>query len=137
LRQADELSVRTADRQRLTPVSATADARGLAAASTAFVIWGVLPLYLKQLQHVPALQITAHRLVWGCPFGMLLLGLRGELTRVYSAFADPRVRWRLCASAALVSVNWLIYVWAISNQGSSIEASRGVLTLPKIRSSLS
>jgi hypothetical protein len=40
---------------RLTPVSATADARGLAAASTAFVIWGVLPLYLKQLQHVPVL----------------------------------------------------------------------------------
>ena len=95
---------------RLTPVSATADARGLAAASTAFVIWGVLPLYLKQLQHVPALQITAHRLVWGCLFGMLLLGVRGELTRVHSAFADPRVRWRLCASAALVSVSWLIYV---------------------------
>jgi hypothetical protein len=36
---------------------------------------------------------------------MLLLGVRGELTRVHSAFADPRVRWRLCASAALVSVN--------------------------------
>ena len=46
---------------------------------------------------------------------MLLLGVRGELTRVHSAFADPRVRWRLCASAALVSVNWLIYVWAIGN----------------------
>ena len=60
---------------RLTAVSATADSRGLAAASTAFVIWGVLPLYLKQLQHVPALQITAHRLVWGCLFGMLLLGV--------------------------------------------------------------
>ena len=56
------------------PGFATADARGLAAASTAFVIWDVLPLYLKQLQHVPALQITAHRLVWGCLFGMLLLG---------------------------------------------------------------
>jgi hypothetical protein len=46
---------------------------------------------------------------------MLLLGVRGELTRVHSAFADPRVRWRLCASAALVSVNWLTYVWAIGN----------------------
>ena len=73
---------------RLTPVSATADARGLAAASTAFVIWGVLPLYLKQLQYVPALQITAHRLVWGCLFGVVLLGVRGELTRVHSPFAE-------------------------------------------------
>ncbi len=111
------------------PVSATADARGLAAASTAFVIWGVLPLYLKQLQHVPALQITAHRLVWGCLFGMLLLGVRGELTRVHSAFADPRVRWRLCASAALVSVNWLIYVWAIGNH-RVVESSLGYFINP-------
>ena len=114
---------------RLTPVSATADARGLAAASTAFVIWGVLPLYLKQLQHVPALQITAHRLVWGCLFGMLLLGVRGELTRVHSAFADPRVRWRLCASAALVSVNWLTYVWAIGNH-RVVESSLGYFINP-------
>jgi chloramphenicol-sensitive protein RarD len=114
---------------RLTPVSATADARGLAAVSTAFVIWGVLPLYLKQLQHVPALQITAHRLVWGCLFGMLLLGVRGELTRVHSAFADPRVRWRLCASAALVSVNWLTYVWAIGNH-RVVESSLGYFINP-------
>ena len=114
---------------RLTPVSATADARGLAAASTAFVIWGVLALYLKQLQHVPALQITAHRLVWGCLFGMLLLGVRGELTRVHSAFVDPRVRWRLCASAALVSVNWLTYVWAIGNH-RVVESSLGYFINP-------
>ena len=74
---------------RLTAVSATADSRGLAAASTAFVIWGVLPLYLKQLQHVPALQITAHRLVWGCLFGMLLLGVRGELGSQRKSRAVP------------------------------------------------
>jgi hypothetical protein len=114
----------------LTPVSATADARGLAAASTAFVIWGVLPLYLKQ--HVPALQIMAHRLVWGCLFGMLLLGVRSELTRVHSAFADPRVRWRLCASAALVSVNWLTYVWAIGNH-RVVESSLGYFINPLLR----
>jgi hypothetical protein len=77
---------------RLTPVSATADARGLAAASTAFVIWGVLPLYLKQLQHVPALQITGvgeqhplyprferrQRRVTG-PIKDVLLELRGQV----------------------------------------------------------
>jgi len=46
---------------RLTPVSATADARGLAAASTAFVIWGVLPLYLKQLESVKKSGVKSRR----------------------------------------------------------------------------
>ena len=60
---------------------------------------------------------------------MLLLGVRSELTRVHSAFADPRVRWRLCASAALVSVNWLTYVWAIGNQ-RVVESSLGYFINP-------
>jgi hypothetical protein len=46
---------------------------------------GVLPLYLKQLQHVPALQITAHRLVWGCLSGMLLLSVLGARIRLSAA----------------------------------------------------
>ena len=60
---------------------------------------------------------------------MLLLGVRGELTRVHSAFADPRVRWRLCASAALVSVNWLTYVWTIGNH-RVVESSLGYFINP-------
>ena len=39
---------------------------GLAAAICAFTIWGVLPLYMKPLQAVPALEIKPHRIVWSC-----------------------------------------------------------------------
>ena len=47
------------------PVSPRAGA-GLAAAIGAFTIWGVLPLYMKPLQALPALEIMAHRIVWSC-----------------------------------------------------------------------
>ena len=55
----------TARASQPSPVSARTDPRGLAAAASAFLIWGLLPLYLKLLQNISVLQITAHRLVWG------------------------------------------------------------------------
>ena len=104
-------------------------ASGLAAAVGAFVIWGLFPLYLKPMAEVPALQIMAHRVVWCCLLVFAWLALRGELGAVRAALADPGSRLRLAASAALISVNWLIYVWAVNN-GHTVEASLGYFINP-------
>jgi chloramphenicol-sensitive protein RarD len=116
------------------PIPSTAaadrlDRTGLLAAATAFMIWGLLPVYLKQLQIVPVLQITAHRLVWGCVFAIIWLALRRELALVYRALADPQIRWRLCASASLVSINWITYVWGITHN-HVVETSLGYFINP-------
>lgn len=110
-------------------VPAQTDPRGLAAAATAFFIWGLLPLYLKALQAVPIVQITAHRLVWGCLFAFLWLQLRGEVGQVFTALRDPNTRWRLCASATLISVNWLTYVYGIA-ANRVVETSLGYFINP-------
>jgi len=102
---------------------------GLAAAIGAFVMWGLFPLYLKPMAEVPALQIMAHRIVWCCLLVFGWLALRGELGAVRSALADAASRIRLMASAALISVNWLIYVWAVNN-GHVVEASLGYFINP-------
>lgn len=102
---------------------------GLAAAIGAFVLWGVFPLYLKPLSGVPALQVTAHRIVWCVLLVYAWLALRGELGAVRRALADPGTRLRLAASAALVSVNWLVYVWAVGH-GYTVEASLGYFINP-------
>lgn len=102
---------------------------GLAAAVAAFAIWGVFPLYLRPLAQVPALQVMAHRVVWCCLLVMLFLGWRGELGTVRAALADPGTRRRLAASAILISVNWLVYVWAVAN-GHVVEASLGYFINP-------
>ncbi len=107
------------------------DPRGLAAAASAFFIWGLLPLYLKALQAVPVLQVTAHRLVWGCLFAFLWLRIRGEVGHVRVALRDPTTRWRLCASATLISINWITYVYGIA-ANRVVETSLGYFINPLV-----
>jgi chloramphenicol-sensitive protein RarD len=102
---------------------------GFAAAVGAFVIWGLFPLYLKPLAGVPALQIMAHRIVWCCLLVFGWLAVRGELGAVRAALANSVSRRRLAASAALISCNWLIYVWAVNN-GHVVDASLGYFINP-------
>ena len=102
---------------------------GLLAAIGAFTIWGVLPLYLKPLGSIPALEIMAHRIVWCCVLVFAWLAVRGELGAVRAALANPGTRYRLMATALLISVNWLIYVWSIGN-GHVIDASLGYFINP-------
>lgn len=115
----------------VSPASARIDGSGLAAACSAFLIWGLLPLYLKALQSVPVLQITAHRLVWGFVFAFGWLALRGETGRMRAALADPATRWRLCASATLISINWVTYIWGVATD-RVVEASLGYFINPLV-----
>jgi chloramphenicol-sensitive protein RarD len=102
---------------------------GLAAAVTAFAIWGVFPLYLRPLAAVPTLQILGHRIVWCCLLVMAWLGLRGELAAVGNSLATAAIRRRLMASAVCISVNWLVYVWAVAH-GHVVDASLGYFINP-------
>lgn len=113
------------------PATSPTDGRGLAAAMSAFLVWGLLPLYLKLLQSVPVLQITVHRLIWGFLFALVWLALRNQLGQVKAALADPGVRWRLCLSAALISANWIVYVWGVAND-RVVETSLGYFINPLV-----
>jgi chloramphenicol-sensitive protein RarD len=89
--------------------------RGLAAATAAFTIWGLFPIYLHALRGVPATQVIAHRITWSC---LLLLGwmmLRGELGRLSVTLARPALLARLTVTALLISSNWLVYVWSVAH----------------------
>lgn len=102
---------------------------GFLAAVVAHAIWGLLPLYLKLLATVPALQIMVHRLVWCCIVVVSWLLFRGGLAPVRAALSDPVTRWRLAASAALISINWLGFTWAVNN-GHVVEVSLGYFINP-------
>jgi chloramphenicol-sensitive protein RarD len=120
------------------PVAAAAqaiDGRGLSAAIAAFLIWGLMPLYMKLLQAVPVLQITAHRMVWGCLCGFGWLAVRGEISQVWRALADPPTRWRLCASATFIAINWLIFMWGIATH-HVVEISLGYFIGPLVNVAL-
>ena len=101
------------------------------AVAAAFLIWGLFPLYLIGLAHVSALEITGHRVVWSCVFVVALLAARRELGGLSAAARRPGVLLRLAATAVLVSVNWLAFVWAV-NHGHAVDVSLGYYINPLI-----
>lgn len=105
--------------------------RGLPAALGAFAIWGLLPLYLRALDAVPALQLVAHRVAWACVFVLGWMGLRGEAGELRQVFAGRGVLLRLAATALLITVNWLVYVWAVAND-QVVETSLGYFINPLV-----
>ena len=105
--------------------------RGFFAALSAFLIWGMLPLYIHELAPTPSVQIMAHRVIWACVFVFGYLAIKGELGKVWTALRDARARLLLATSAVLVSINWLIYVWAVSS-GHVVESSLGYFINPLV-----
>ena len=89
--------------------------RGLAAATAAFSIWGLFPVYLHPLSGVPALQVIAHRVTWGCLFIFGWMLLRGELAALSATLTNSRLVARLMLTALLISCNWLVYVWSVTH----------------------
>jgi len=103
--------------------------RGIAATTGAFAIWGLFPLYLRLLAGVPALQLVAHRVAWACVLVLGWMALRGELGGLRQVLRRRDLLLRLAATAILVSINWLAYVWAVGN-GRVVETSLGYFINP-------
>jgi chloramphenicol-sensitive protein RarD len=104
---------------------------GPLSAALAYVLWGIAPLYLKQLADVPALQVVAHRSWWSLVCVFALLAWRRRLGAVWTALADRRTLAVFALSAALLSANWLIYVWAVG-AGRIVDASLGYFINPMV-----
>lgn len=94
----------------------------------AFVVWGVFPVYFKWLGHVPALDLTAHRILWSVPFLALIAFAGGQWRTLDTLFTVKRLLV-LTASAIAISSSWLIYIWAIMVD-RLLEASLGYYVTP-------
>ncbi len=84
-------------------------------AIAAFGFWGLTPIYYKLLPHVPPIEVLAHRIVWSVVFGAVFVSLVRAWPAVRTALASPPTVRALALTAALVSTNWLVYIYAIVN----------------------
>jgi len=103
--------------------------RGFAFALTAYLLWGVLPLYLMALSHVPVVEVLAHRVIWSVPIALAVLMVMGRTRDLRAAFASPRTLAMGGVTAALITVNWGVYVWSIQT-GQALEAALGYYINP-------
>ena len=104
-------------------------AAGFAYAVSAYLMWGFLPLYMKALSSVPAAEVVAHRVLWSVPVAGAILIVLGRTADLKAALMSPRMLGMGIVAAALISVNWGIYVWAIGS-GHALDAALGYYINP-------
>ncbi len=104
---------------------------GLLQALLACCIWGVMPIYFKILESVAPLEVVAHRIVWSVPLLVIILYFRKNLSGLRTAWTQPKIRGPLLGTALLISVNWLVYVWAVQSD-HILAASLGYFISPLI-----
>lgn len=103
--------------------------RGFGFALAAYLLWGFLPLFMKQLAHIPPSEVIAHRVIWSVPIAGLVLSLTGQLADLAVVFRSPRMVAMGAITATLISLNWGLYVWAIGT-GHALEAALGYYINP-------
>ena len=108
-----------------------AEARGAFAAATCYFLWGLVPLYWKQLAGINPVELIAHRHVWSLALLVLLVVAQRGAGGVVAALSTPRSLALNGLSALLLTANWLIYVWGV-NSGHVIETSLGYFLVPLV-----
>jgi chloramphenicol-sensitive protein RarD len=96
----------------------------------AYLMWGFLPIYFKALATVGATEIVAHRIIWSLLFLAALVAIWKRWPAVRAALGS-RVLLTLTITAALIGVNWLVWIWAVSND-HVLEGSLGYYLNPLV-----
>jgi chloramphenicol-sensitive protein RarD len=102
---------------------------GIAYGLAAYLAWGFIAIYFKQIRHVPPLVVLANRVAWSVAFlGMLLVGLR-QAPAVVQCFRNRRTLLFLAASTTMIAANWFTFIVAVAS-GHLVEASFGYFITP-------
>jgi chloramphenicol-sensitive protein RarD len=103
--------------------------RGFGFALSAYLLWGFLPIFMKALAHISPAEVIAHRVIWSIPIAGVILIWLGRTQDLKAALRNPRMLLMATATAALITVNWGIYVWAIG-AGHALDAALGYYINP-------
>lgn len=109
--------------------------KGIIYTALSYLLWGLLPLYWKVLDQTAALDILAHRIIWSFVFmcGVLLVLRQWKNgVKAFRSLSGNRKEFvPLILSSVLISINWYVYIWAVSN-GYILEASLGYYINPLV-----
>ncbi len=89
------------------------DRRGLAFGGSAYLVWGLFPLLMHALKPAGAFEITAHRAVWSLLVCLVIVAFVRGWARLRSVLVSPRTLLTLAVAAAIIALNWLVYVYAV------------------------
>ncbi|RKQ31496.1 EamA family transporter RarD [Oceanobacillus halophilus] len=108
---------------------------GIIYTALAYLLWGVLPIYWKAVDQVPAGEILAHRIIWSFVFMLLIILFTSKwqlfMKECKEIMHDRKKFWSITLASLLISLNWLLFIWAV-NSDHVIQASLGYYINPLI-----
>jgi chloramphenicol-sensitive protein RarD len=104
---------------------------GIAYGAGAYVIWGLLPLYWRALDRASAFEVVAHRAIWSLLACAVLLAYQKQLRATFNLIRNGRSFALLALTSLLLSLNWGIYIWAVSVD-RVVEAALGYYITPLV-----
>ena len=104
---------------------------GVSCALAAYGFWGMVPIYFKSIGHVSPLEILSHRVIWSVPLTAVLIALAHDWLGLRRALASKEVWRTLLVTALLVTINWLIFIYAV-NTDRILQASLGYYINPLV-----
>lgn len=93
--------------------------QGIIYSLTAYLLWGILPIYWKTLGVVQAFEILSNRFIWSCVFVWILIIASGRvksfLAETQDIFTNPKQALAMLAAAITISFNWGLFIWAVND----------------------
>ncbi len=108
---------------------------GVVYAAAAFVTWGIIPIFWKQMAYVPAIEIVMHRILWSLLFASAIIFALGKWPLLREALTTRKTLQALTLSALLIGMNWGLFIWAV-NIGRIEETSLGYYINPLVNFAL-
>ncbi|MEO0549112.1 MAG: EamA family transporter RarD [Pseudomonadota bacterium] len=95
-----------------------------------YIIWGLLPLYFRALDHIQPNEMLAQRIIWSVPTGLILIVIARNWVQLRAALTRTHLMW-LSVSGLLIGLNWFVYIWAVGEE-RVMEASLGYYINPLV-----
>jgi chloramphenicol-sensitive protein RarD len=102
---------------------------GLLYGVAAYAMWGLFPAFFPLLKPATAVEILAHRILWCFVFMVVVIAAVRRLGDLRAVTA--RIWLLLALASALISVNWVIYIYA-ANNGHVVDAALGYFINPLV-----
>ena len=111
------------------------DVNGLMLGVAAYTWWALIAIYFKAIDHVPPVEVLAHRVLWSAPMLAVAITVLRRWPDLRAALAKPNTKCVLLASTVFIAVNWGLFIWAITNKRLN-EASLGYFINPLVNVAL-
>ena len=95
----------------------------------AYLLWGLLPIFWKQLSAMSSTSVVFHRMLWSFVAMFVILTMQKKWRLIKTLKQNPRYLLLCLCSAICIASNWFLFIWAV-NEGFIIEVSLGYFINP-------